>query len=230
MTRQFGPIGTSGSLLAVLVAGVVTASLAVIPAAAQAAPHVYKNGSIVPEGQKLPFISWGTVSYEASSPFGLIECRHLFSGNLQNPVGGGSGEGELEALSTYNCVSPSCESAGKTEEVFPVGLDNPLVSSWELHLLEQPVGTFKLRMGNKNAESKKKIALKFVCKGIFEPEGHGELSPNMKNGSSIGAAPSKVEFLGASSGELESAVNIVAKGKTKLMGYEGQDLITVTNP
>ena len=33
-------------------------SLAVIPAAAQAAPHVYKIGSIVPEGQKLPFISW----------------------------------------------------------------------------------------------------------------------------------------------------------------------------
>jgi len=184
----------------------------------------------VAEGQKLPFISWGTLQYEAIA-FGLIECRHVFSGNLQNPVGGGSGEGELEALSTYNCVSASCESAGKTEEVFPVGLDNPLVSSWELHLLEQPVGTFKLRMGNKNAESKKKIALKLICKGVLEGEAHGELSPNMKNGTSIGASPSKVEFRGAESGELEgSPENIVSKGKTKLMGYEGQDLITVKNP
>jgi len=229
MKRKFGRIGSSGSLLAVLVAGVVTVSIAVMPAAAQAEPHIYKNGTLVPEGEKVPFISWGRVQYEATT-FGLIECRHLFSGNLQNPVGGGSGEGELEGLSAYNCSSIPCENAGKTIEVFPVGLDNPLVSSWELHLLEQPVGTFKLRMGNKNAESKKKIALKIVCKGQFEPEAHGELSPNMKNGTSIGAAPSKVEFLGASSGELESSVNIVAKGKTKLMGYEGQDLIAVKNP
>ena len=182
MECNSGRLGSGGILvrrflsLAFVVAFV---SLAAMPAAAQAAPHVYKNGSIVAEGQKLPFISWGTLQYEAIA-FGLIECRHVFSGNLQNPVGGGSGEGELEALSTYNCVSASCESASQTVEVFPVGLDNPLVSSWELHLLEQPVGTFKLRMGNKNAESKKKIALKIVCPGVLEGEAHGELLPTMK--------------------------------------------------
>ena len=53
----------------------------------------------------------------------------------------------------------------------------------------------------------------------------------MKNGTSIGASPSKVEFKVPESGELESSIGGgVYRGKLKLMGYEGQDLITVKNP
>jgi hypothetical protein len=201
-----------------------------IPAAAQAEPHQYKNGTITAEGVKVPQIAWGTLQLENVN-VGLIECKNIFAGNGQNPVGGGAAEGELEAYSAFNCKSASCEAAGKAVEVFPLGLDNPKLGSWEIHTVENPAGTFKLKVGNKLAANATQIKFKIVCAEVINVEFHGELFPNTKNGTSIGASPSKVEFLGATSGELESGLgNGTVKGKLKQMGYEGQDLLTVQNP
>jgi len=200
------------------------------PAAAQAEPHQYKNGTITEPGEKVPQIAWGTLQLENAN-IGLIECRNIFGGYGENPVGGGAAQGELEGYSAYNCVSLSCEAAGKAVEVFPLGLDNPKEGNWEIHTVESPVGTFKLKVGNKLAANPKQIKFKVVCAGLINTEFHGELFPNTKNGTSIGAAPSKVEFLGATSGELESAAGTgTVKGKLKQMGYEGQDLLTIKNP
>jgi len=230
MKRKFGPIGNSGSLLSVLVAGIAIASLAVMPAAAQAEPHLYKNGALTPEGVKVPVLGFGTLQLENIN-LGLIECHNIVSGNEENPTGGGGAKGELEGNSAYNCNSAACESAGKTVEAFPIGLNNPKEGNWEIHMVEEPAGTFKLKLGNKEAKNSRQLKLEFKCAGIFETEFHGELKPNAKNGTSIGASPSKVEFKGPESGELESSIGGGwYRGKLKLMGYEGQDLITVKNP
>ena len=61
-------------------------------------------------------------------------------------------------------------------------------------------------------------------------EFHGSLKPKETNGSSIGAAPSKLEF-NAASGSLESASGAgELTGKLKLLGYEAQELVQVKNP
>ena len=205
-------------------------SLAAMPAAAQAEPHVYKNGALTPEGVKVPVLGFGTLVFENGN-LGVIECHNIVSGNEENPTGGGGAKGELEGNSSYNCTSAACESAGKTIEAFPIGLNNPKEGSWEIHVLEEPAGTFKLKLGNKEAKNSRQLKLEFKCAGLFETEFHGELKPNMKNGTSIGASPSKVEFKGPESGEMDSSIGVGCyKGKLKLMGYEGQDLITIKNP
>jgi len=201
----------------------------VIPAAAQAEPHQYKNGEITAPGEKVPQIAWGTLSLENLNT-GLIECKNIFAGEGENPVGGGAAQGELEGYSAFNCKSASCEAAGKAVEVFPLGLDNPKLGNWELHTVES-AGIFKLKTGNKTTGSAKQIKFKIVCAGVINVEFHGELSPNTKNGTSIGASPSKVEFKGSASGELESELGTgTVKGNLKQMGYEGQDLLTIKNP
>ena len=88
-----------------------------------------------------------------------------------------------------------------------------------------------LKIGNKATGSAKQIKLKLRCSANFEVEIHGELTPRISNGRAIGSAPSTIEFEGSPSGELESAVGISTfTGKLKVLGYEGQDLITVKNP
>jgi len=84
------------------------------------------------------------------------------------------------------------------------------------------------------------VRFDWVCEAIStRAEFHGELSPKVKNGTSIGAAPSKLEFDAKPGGKLEAtpplspaveAEYLWFKGKLKIMGYEGQDLITVKNP
>jgi len=199
------------------------------PAAAQAEPHQYKNGTITEPGEKVPQLAWGTLQLENAN-IGLIECKNIFGGYGENPVGGGAAQGELEGYSAYNCTSVACEAASKAVEVFPLGLDNPKLGNWEIHIVGA-APPFKLKVGNKLAANAKQIKFKVVCAGLIDTEFHGELSPNAKNGTSIGAAPSKVEFLGAPSGELESAAGTgTVKGKLKQMGYEGQDLLQIFNP
>jgi hypothetical protein len=204
---------------------------AMIPAAAQAVPHQYKNGTITPEGEKVPQLAWGTLTLENLNA-GLIKCHNIFGGTGENPVGGGAAQGELEGYSAYSCESETCEASGKKVEVYPLGLDNPILGYWEIHVVEEPAGTFKLKVGNKVSGSPKQIKFDIRCTGLLEAtEFHGELFPNTKNGTSIGASPSTVTFSKAASGELESLIGTgTVSGKVKQMGYEAQDLLQVKNP
>jgi len=75
------------------------------------------------------------------------------------------------------------------------------------------------------------MGVRVICAAsALNVEFHGSLTPKVTNGSSIGAAPSKLEFNPAA-GSLESTSGAgEMSGKLKLMGYEGQELIQVKNP
>jgi hypothetical protein len=90
------------------------AALAVMPAAAQAAPHYFKNGVLIPEGEKVPIVEWGKLSIITEPPAGFTPCEYLGGGYVENPVGGGAGIGATLRFDTYNCLEGSCP-AGEIE-------------------------------------------------------------------------------------------------------------------
>src|SRR5262249_54195430 len=83
---------------------VVVAALLVMPAASQAActapncPHVYKNGVKSAEGKELHTLAWGTLHLKTTVAIGEVECRNVFTGVLENPVGGGQAKGLIEVF------------------------------------------------------------------------------------------------------------------------------------
>ena len=86
---------------------------------------------------------------------------------------------------------------------------------WSSVLIEETVGAFRDRIES--------IALREICVGgSSNVEFHGMLKPSVEPGSSIGAAPAKLQF-GAGSGELEGGGKIA--GLLKFMGFEGGDII-----
>ena len=50
-------------LLLGLAPALAVAALASMPVAAQAEPHYYKSGSLIAEGEKVPILEWGTLTY-----------------------------------------------------------------------------------------------------------------------------------------------------------------------
>jgi hypothetical protein len=78
--------------------------------------------------------------------------------------------------------------------------------------------------------AKHRIRFRVACHTKAEVvEASGELHPLAKNnGTVIGAAPSELEFKGATSGELESSAGtITVTGSLKLMGSEGGAIIKI---
>jgi hypothetical protein len=101
--------------------------LALMPAVAQAVPHYYKNGALIPEGERVPILEWGKLTL--ANPTSLISpttCETMAGGYLQNPVGGGAGIGATLRFATYNCANPECPEGaveiggGKYEKEFEI--------------------------------------------------------------------------------------------------------------
>jgi hypothetical protein len=92
----------------------VLAALALMPAAAQAAPHYFKNGGLMPEGEKVPVLEWGKLSLSPEPPALSLPCEDLAGGYVENPVGGGAGIGATLRFATYNCTDAECP-AGEIE-------------------------------------------------------------------------------------------------------------------
>jgi hypothetical protein len=113
-------------------------------------------------------------------------------------------------------VAPTCEGAGGKLEVIPEKLE------WSSLLIEE-AGTFRDKLEG--------VGLRVICAAsALNVEFHGTLKPRYKAGSSIGLAPSKLEFE-ASSGSLESTEGPGAlTGNLKVMGFEGSEVIRVKNP
>src|SRR6185369_632703 len=92
----------------------------VMAVAAQAEPHIYKNNTILPEesGEKFnegtALISWGKLTLETKT-IGTIVCSNAFAGQAYNPIGGGAGEGKLQAYAVWNCTNESCEVGFKSK-------------------------------------------------------------------------------------------------------------------
>jgi hypothetical protein len=134
----------------------------------------------------------------------------------ENPTGGGAAKGKLLGAVAYECVAPTCETAGGKAELVPEKLP------WSAVLIEE---------ASLVRDKLEGIALRAICAA---DEGnvqfHGSLAPEFTNGVLIGAAPSTLLF-NAGSGTLQSTAGTAeASGKWKLMGYEGQELVQVINP
>jgi hypothetical protein len=97
-------------------------------------------------------------------------------------------------------------------EVIPQG-------EWSSVLIEEP-----LELRRDRIES---ISLQAVClgAGTSNVQYHGMLKPELQPGSSIGAAPAKLQF-GAGSGELQSGEGAgkITAG-LKFMGFEGGEIL-----
>jgi hypothetical protein len=218
---------------------VVIAALAVMPAAAQAVPHFYSNKLVLPEQTGGPgaegtdIIAWGTLTL-ITKTVGTIVCLNEFGGDAYNPVGGGAGEGKVDAYAVYDCTNEVCETVEKSkQEIVPEGLDK--FGEWETKLTEAVAGSPRLKTGNSIENSPTQIKFLVACPpvgfGEIKVKSKGELSPLVKNGTSIGSSPSEISF-DASAGELEIA-NVKegkVEGKLKTMGYEGAELISSKNP
>jgi len=176
--------------------------------------HWYKNGVIIE--QPAPDIAWGTLTLSNGS-IGALKCQTFAGGRIENPVGGGAGRGRFDAFFAYNCTAPACESVGGTPELIPEKLGWPSVLS-----IEEP---------SVNRDKIEAIGLRVLCAASgTNVEFNGSLTPKALNGTSIGAAPSKLEF-NAAAGRLQSVVGTgELAGKMKLMGYEGQDLLQLKSP
>jgi len=201
-------------------------AFALMPAAAQAAPHWWQNGLLVEEGAKpgQEFIGWGNLSLSNANT-GELECQNAVGGNAENPLGGGVGVGKLSIFSPYNCVAAGCPAAAGLEIT-----STPNTLPWPL-TLEEKAGKIRAKISN--------IKLTIKCEKIAEPEKgkillldefKGELNVGVKNGSGIGSKPSTFEFDGTS-GALESALGPgTAGGKVKVMGYTEQQIVQAKNP
>jgi large repetitive protein len=71
--------------------------------------HVYKNGVIGAEGKPLRTIGWGTLKL-TNATLGEVECHDITAGSMENPTGGGSAVGKVQAFYPYECISESCKA------------------------------------------------------------------------------------------------------------------------
>jgi hypothetical protein len=205
---------------------VVVAAFLAVPAASQAAPHVYKNGVIQPEGKKLRTLQWG-VFHLTNATTGSVECHAAFEGFLENPTGGGQATGQVQAFSPYECANAACIAmGGKFVELTTEHL------SWNVEITEPSPAVFRHKMGVKGEKGGKgSVEFFYNCEGAIKEHVFGETAPRvLNNGISIGSIPAEIEF-DAGSGELESAVGgFKPEGKLKQQGFGAQELIEVKNP
>jgi hypothetical protein len=87
------------------------AALAAMPAVSQAAPHYYKSGVLIPEGERVPILEWGRLKLEyAPALAASTTCEIIAGGYVENAVGGGAGIGATLRDAAYNCTDAECPS------------------------------------------------------------------------------------------------------------------------
>jgi len=234
---------------------VVVAAFAVMPVAAQAAaPHFYSAGTEIKPGTVVPVVSWGgKTNLSQTSNIGEINCRGVGGGTLENPVGGGAGEGISRESTFFECKSEKCEKAATEDgipltpyattnegtnalEGKPLAWKNILTGGPGATEISETIGEpFSGTFGKPTAGE---IVADVNCETPpgFEPhivgvaaKFEGELNPKMKNGAKEGSKPSEAVFSGAPTGALHSEVGGEGtnSGSVKFEGYNLQELITV---
>jgi hypothetical protein len=193
-----------------------TAAFAVMPAAAQAAPHHwFSNGVQIPEGEKVPTVSWGTLEF--FTPPGKVDCRTVIGGYVENPAGGGGGVDAIQAFNPYECTSTCPGALTVTAEGLP----------WRTELIE---------VGGVERDQIKNIALRVKCFSPGPPEDtlfnnvySGNNDPVTKNGTAAGK-PSELRWPepGAGTEELQNPElgPTLTEGRVKTQGYNATELIT----
>jgi len=222
----------------------VIALLGAMAGASQAAPRFLQNGTEkkLEEGAHFPILSWGVLKLN-NSKLGLIECHNAFGGYATDPGKKGSGkpgEGKIEGYTAYGCLSPVCEAALGKVVVTPVGKEEAkkveritAAEPWETVVVEPEPEKWRLKTGNKNEPrpAKGQIDFEVTCAiQATHAEFTGELSLAGVGGTQQGAAPAKLKFEKAASGELQSALgNGTTSGEVSLFGYSEGQTLTVKN-
>ena len=202
-----------------LVPLVVTAAVAVMPVAAQAEPHWYRNGVIIKEGKRVQTVTWGKLTF--NTPVGVIICKWTDAHELYNPVGGGRGLDESFLYDAYECSAPGC----------PAIIRVKFEKRWLTGLVPVEPG----KIGDQMTEGAVRLTCyvpasekeeeKVLSSALFS----GELTPVFKNGTSA-TKPSAEEFSPAS-GMLTSEIGpATVEGTDKMMGFEAQEVIAVKDP
>jgi hypothetical protein len=148
---------------------------------------------------------------------------------MENPTGGGSAIGKVQAFVPYECVlTATCQTAGGTAiELTPENLP------WSTEATEVEGGAFRLRTGNR-IKAAGAVFLRVNCVGVKNTQFFAEDVPKvLNNGISIGAEPDEEEFDQPGSGELESeagGLKLALAGKVKFEGYGAEELIELKNP
>jgi hypothetical protein len=127
--------------------------LAVMPVAAQAVTqHWYQNGVLMTAGEETPVVMFGNEqNIEDTSALGGPDCRTVGGGVIDNPVGGGAGEGRINSLARYECKAGKCEEEvlkqfgvpGRltiTTQNNPAATKEPAFPGWASVLEESTVG------------------------------------------------------------------------------------------
>jgi hypothetical protein len=191
-----------------------------------ASPHVYKNGVIAAEGKPIRTITWGNLKL-TNTTLGEVECHNVMAGYLENPTGGATAVGKVQAAVSYECVSESCKALGGTAiegstEQLP----------WSAEAIETETGGFRIQNGPQT-QAGGAVILRLNCVGKVNAQFVGSGAPLvLNNGTTLGIKPGEQEFDQPGSGELENEPfgGLKLAGKLKTQGYAAQELIGVQNP
>jgi hypothetical protein len=191
----------SKRLYATLLPLVAVAAVAIVPAAAQAAPHFYKEGTRLPFTEaKTQVVSWGKLKLTASNGI-VIECKVIDAGNVWNTVLAANGKDNLEVFQNYECSSAQCATVSIVTGKLP----------YETELTEVVSGTIR--------DSVKVTELVVTCSGSSLTFS-GTLEPT--NLEFTGATSGTLTGTGG--------VTATVEGKDKILGFVEQELITAKNP
>jgi hypothetical protein len=187
---------------------------------------VYKNGVVGGEGKKVRMLAWGTLKV-TNPTIGEVECHDITAGYLENPTGGRSAVGQVQASYPYECVSEGCRTLG--------GTATQLIAEklpWSAEVTESQSGALRMRTGNRT-KALESVSSTINCVGVTKSQFFGEDAPTLlNNGTAIGAGPTEAEFDQPGSGELESEVlgGLKFSGRLKVEGYGAEEFIEVKNP
>jgi hypothetical protein len=131
----------------------LVAAFVVMPVVAQAeTQHWYRNNTKLTEGTVVPVVTFGgKVNLSQTSGIGEINCRGTGGGVIENPAGGGAGEGKSNTGGFYECKAGSCEAQVKektglegrgtaTLQNEPGATKEPAFPGWTNRLEESEVG------------------------------------------------------------------------------------------
>jgi len=204
-----------------------TVAFAVLPVAAQATPHWFKNNVKMAEGTKALQVLSGKLTLKTVvGGSGEVTCQNVVGAVVENPTGEGPGKDETQSFNPYSCVASTCP-------LFAEVLAEKLPWPSELEETEVSVGVWRdLTSGVKvnvlcwESKAAKELNESEARKGepvTAKPLGNlvsvGANKPEVKHGTSC-AHPGFLEF-DAGSGELEaegSSGTVLGKTEGKLKG------------
>jgi hypothetical protein len=208
---------------------------------APACPHVYKNGTMGPEGEPVQEISWGNSQFH-NTKLGEVECHNIYAGFAVNPTGGGRAEGKVQAFFPYECTDETCTVLSLGE----IKVTNGKTLPWKAEVMENAAKEFFRKTGFKGPTENKKanpatepgqVDFNVNCTMIGAADFFGvQYYKILNNGVSIGAAPAgeTLQAEGATGRSLESENNafgpLEPKSSLRVEGFGAQELIEVKNP